>query len=66
MSAFRMKTEYFWMKKVIECRANEQKHKPALKSLLKLYEERWASDPNINQPMFRLSLRSLEYALKQL
>ena len=60
-----MKEEYFWLKKVIECSANEQKHKPALIVLLRLYEQKWKAKEDMNQMLLQVSLKSLKHSLKQ-
>ncbi len=60
-----MKKDYFWIKRIIECGTNENKHRPALLMLIKLFEKKWKAHPSVNPSFLNMSLKSLNYCLKQ-
>jgi len=60
-----MKRDYFWLKRIIECRSNKIKHRPALIMLIKLYEAKWKSKPNANLALLKVGIKNLKHSLKQ-
>ena len=60
-----MKKDYFWIKRIMECGTNENKHRPALLMLIELYEKKWKSRPNANLVLLSVGIKSLKHSLKQ-
>jgi len=60
-----LKEEYFWLKRIVESRDNQSHHRPALRRLIDLYEQKWSRRKDIRQDMVSISVRALRDFLRQ-
>jgi len=60
-----LREEYFWLKGIIESPKNRSHHRPALRTLVDLYEKRWARRTGIRQDLVSISVHALRDLMKQ-
>jgi hypothetical protein len=55
-----LREEYFWLKRIIESPKNRSHHRPALKTLVDLYEKRWVGKAGTKQNLVSISIHALK------